>query len=204
MTYNPIIFNDSSSSSKTNDNWVHAGRFGFTSFYGMDIDGNYVSQDLGELTKKWKDFYLSGVANIANIKIDGNTISSTDTDGDINITPDGDGDINLTTNCTVNQDGDIDCTDITCNSIATDSNEALKMDVISGSYNLSAGAGTETVNIAHNKSTNIRGAVNAYYTESSAGRISSVYTKVDGTNVIITITSTGAVLGNLSVVIFYV
>jgi hypothetical protein len=91
MTYNPIIFNESSSSSKANDNWVHAGRFGFTSFYGMDIDGNYVSQDLGELTKKWKDIYMSGVANIANIKIDGNTISSTDTDGDINLTPDGTG-----------------------------------------------------------------------------------------------------------------
>ena len=95
MTYNPIIFNESSSSSKANANWVHSGRFGFSSFYGMDINGNYVNQDLGESTKKWKDIYLSGVANIANIKIDGNTIESTDTDGDINLVPDGDGDTNI-------------------------------------------------------------------------------------------------------------
>jgi hypothetical protein len=68
----------------------------------MDINGNYVNQDLGESTKKWKDIYLSGVANIANIKIDGNTIESTDTDGDINITPNGDGELNVITNGDIN------------------------------------------------------------------------------------------------------
>ena len=104
MTYNPIIFNERSSASKVNANWVHAGRFGFSSFYGMDIDGNYVSQDLGEQTKKWKDLYLSGIANIANIKISGNTIESTDTDGDIDITPNGDGNCNITTNGDINLD----------------------------------------------------------------------------------------------------
>jgi hypothetical protein len=74
----------------------------------MDIDGNYVSQDLGELTKKWKDFYMSGVANIANIKIDGNTISSTDTDGDINLVPDGAGKVVITDIETKNEDFNLD------------------------------------------------------------------------------------------------
>lgn len=35
-------------------------------------------------------------ASVDNIKIDGNTISSTDTDGDINITPNGTGSVNIT------------------------------------------------------------------------------------------------------------
>ena len=46
---------------------------------------------LGSATKRYTE------AHIDNLKIDGNTISSTDTDGDITITPDGDGNINLTT-----------------------------------------------------------------------------------------------------------
>lgn len=35
--------------------------------------------------------------NVDNMRIDGNTLSSTDTDGDINITPDGAGEVNITT-----------------------------------------------------------------------------------------------------------
>jgi len=45
---------------------------------------------LGSATKRYTE------AHIDNIKIDGNTISSTDEDGDINLVPDGDGRINLT------------------------------------------------------------------------------------------------------------
>ena len=50
------------------------------------------TQDLGSTAYKWRNGYLDQI-NVDNIKIDGNTISSTDTDGDINITPDGAGQI---------------------------------------------------------------------------------------------------------------
>ena len=48
------------------------------------------TQDLGSPTFRWRRLLLG------NLKVEGNTISSTDTDVDINITPDGDGDIILT------------------------------------------------------------------------------------------------------------
>jgi len=48
------------------------------------------------LTFDGSSLALTGVANIDNIKIDGNTISSRDTDGNVNLTPDGTGKVAIT------------------------------------------------------------------------------------------------------------
>lgn len=61
--------------------------------------------DLGAVGAEFKDLYIDGIGNIDsvvttqldvdNIRVDGNTISSTDTNGDINLTPNGTGEVNI-------------------------------------------------------------------------------------------------------------
>jgi hypothetical protein len=67
-------------------------------------------------------------ASVDNIKIDGNTISSTDTDGDINITPNGTGSVNVTNLV-------LAAGDITADNIKIDGNTISSIDT-NGNINL--------------------------------------------------------------------
>ena len=81
--------------------------------------------------------YNFAAAFIDNIKIDGNTISSTDTDGDINITPDGGGRVHL--------DGfafPVNGAGSTGQFLRKDSNGDLEFATVTSSFTLSADSGS--------------------------------------------------------------
>ena len=160
---------------------------------GTTITGNTIddTNTFGEIT--------TTAINIDNIKIDGNTISSTDEDGNIELAPDGDGEVVISgKNFNTNADGDVDCTDITCNSIAT-GNEAIKFDVISGTAGISTNA---TLTIAHNKSTNIRGCSVINHNNASQGIL---ITSCNNTNVYVyNMSASNITSGAYNIVIFYV
>ena len=60
---------------------------------------------------KWAELHVAGEAIIDNLKLDGNTIISTDANGNINLTPNGTGEVNISK---VDIDGgSIDATDVT-------------------------------------------------------------------------------------------
>ena len=82
--------------------------------------------------------YNFAAAFIDNIKIDGNTISSTDTDGDINITPDGGGRVHL--------DGfafPVNGAGSTGQFLRKDSNGDLEFATVTSSFTLSADSGSD-------------------------------------------------------------
>lgn len=100
-----------------------------------------LTYDLGAPNNKWRSLFVDTSIDVANIKISGNKIESTDTDGDITLDPAGEGkviidssldvngDINLTGNITV---GDQNVDTITINA---DFTSDLIPDV-TGVYNL--------------------------------------------------------------------
>ena len=106
-----------------------------------------------------------GQLDVDNININGNIISSTNANGDVNIAPNGSGETVISS---------LDSTPIGANTqstgafttIATDSNEALKIDIITGTEAVAA-TSTAAVIVAHGKSTSIRGVSVAGYDSTS-------------------------------------
>ena len=100
--------------------------------------------------------------------------------------------------------GGVTCDDILCDSIATDSKDAIKFDVISGSYSYTSG-GAQTISLAHGKSTNIRGASIGYFSSTfnpSAG-ITNIYCDSGNVNIKLT-NSSGSASGTLYITVYYI
>ena len=85
MTLTFFNTGDKPASTVWNENYRHVGRFGFSTFYGMDSSGNYAAQPLGSAAQPW----LS--ANIGTISIASDTITAVGTNADIVLAPTGSG-----------------------------------------------------------------------------------------------------------------
>lgn len=137
--------------------------------------------------------------DIDNININGNTISSTDTNGNIILTPNGTGKTIITkldsTPIGANTASTGAFTTLTCTSIATDSKEAIKMDIISATGNAEAG-----LNIAHTHSSNVRGITIPFCNDQPGYLITVNY--IDLTNVNITSAYNGS--ATYWFIVFYV
>jgi hypothetical protein len=96
---------------------VEKGLAGDDNLKTIDINGGTIDgTPIGATTPDDGTF---NQVDVDNININGNTISSTDTNGDINITPNGTGEVVINGN-------------ITCNSISTDGNDAIKIKTYTG------------------------------------------------------------------------
>jgi hypothetical protein len=141
----------------------------FTAITGVFVPRNSAgvpetgTQDLGSTTYKWRNGHLDEI-NVDNIKIDGNTISSTDTDGDINITPDGAGEVVIGGNVP-----NIDCTQINISNTLT-----LKSAIVTSAQFDINSSGTYDYTIAHGKGAKLRGAFPPFWTSTGGSGMSGV------------------------------
>ena len=115
---------------------------------GGSIDGTII----GGTTPSVGNFTQT---NTDNIRIDGNTISSTNTDGDILVTPNGAGEFKVP-------------------SISTDGNVSLKFDIVTLTWPANLAAGF-VFGIPHTKSTNLKGVAGAYCVKAGSGNDLNVW-----------------------------